>query len=454
MEIWLTRKPWRVVLLLLVFLLLDQPCAIKAQQQQRNAFLSLWGNVFEELPDSVVESVTESGMQGGEESRGKLSSYLSQLLQQHRSREKERRQRYEGMMNILKESLHGLQRLYSGPQGEGFSPFGLGSADKMNSTTNTSVASSESMWSNYVAQTLKNISTYQAFDASKLVSLTILQNLILKHLTQKQQQDETMMGAVPTTKGVRMGVIIPPSIASSHFVPSSCLRMENFGNGEGYFGAWIGVGPKCDVKNRLSDTGMKWRQDGAFAVDCTMDQSAPIDPNVPDVQSPMVNNTIHYSGYTRFGGLPKPPLTLFSRTNKCVVSLSSQDPKNPQLSSGAMMTMTSVEGALSSFKANTLLLRACNRHHLGGRNATAASRVMLESLKLNGKPLAIHMLKTPVSGSVEQQHDPCTTVVLRVPTRAVADSFVLTGRLVLTGQEMLLGEEGFVDIQFGDLRLF
>lgn len=86
--------------------------------------------------------------------------------------------------------------------------------------------------------------------------------------------------------------------------------------------------------------------------------------------------------------------------------------------------------------------------------------ITLQSFTLNGRPLT---LETLTKVQAQTSDGSCSIMLLRVPSRALSDNFVMTGRLLTHDQQQVhdqrivkeygVGEESSVDISIGTLTI-
>jgi len=354
-------------------------------------------------------------------------------------------------------------------------------------------------------------------DARQLAALAAVQGLALsslrKHLAATSATTDTesiksarVEGTDATTTNIydprhsfsKVGIALPESMIS-HFEGEWCMRLQNFANAAGYRSVYLGQAPCNSVgtmgamtkslpqtQGLLSTTPspppplaaamIRWNSEAAFSLDCGI-KSPVVDPSGEDKDNEDSQGESFYSGVSamlhaaRTKASSELTAALQAKSMECSLAVSvSGGEIAPQSShsqssggSGTVLHSSLTLPVFTSHRLNAIKIKICNLpvHSLGGSTVTtttsppgATPSINLHGLKVNNRHLAIDSLQGHPS-------DDCHVALVRVPTRALADEFVVTGYMTLgkgntVGTNTALynvGEMASVEMQIGSLKL-
>ena len=341
------------------------------------------------------------------------------------------------------------------------------------------------------AATTTSNAVFDALDARQLATLAVANSLALGALHHhhhgpasppREDLASSTASSSPSSlnaqPGVtRLGVALPDSIASHHFDPAWCLRLQNFGDAEGYRSIYFGplhttqgkipCGPTAPgiVGAQLS-WGARETKDGlgssfstptsgwvVFTLDCTVNYKGGVEPLI----------SIHKSMECRLSVVSS---SSSSNTNTTTTTSTVAIPAT--VSEGRGMTLSTAE-SLPVFghlghSLNAIKLRVCNIPptlvQVPSVLRNASTTITLFSPKLNGRPLPIpdggHLIARQNAAGTGKE---CVSAFLRVPSRSLADDFVLTGVVALDASNngqggWGVGEMASVEVQVGAIKLF
>ncbi|KAG7667305.1 hypothetical protein NADE_002899 [Nannochloris sp. 'desiccata'] len=305
-----------------------------------------------------------------------------------------------------------------------------------------------------------------------------------------------------------LGIALPESLVS-HFEGEWCVRLQNFANAAGYRSVYLGGAP-CSSSGTtgamtkslpqtqplLSTTPstttpaaamIHWNSEAAFSLDCSIESpvSDTSEEDVEDSAAAEEEEESFYSGVSamlhaaRTKASSELTAALQAKTMGCSLAVSVNGGEiSPQSShsqssggSGTVLHSSQTLPVFNSHRLNAIKIRICNLpvHSLGstptGTDATttlsssvsgattSAASINLHGLKVNNRHLAIDSLQGYPSND-------CHVALVRLPTRALADGFVLNGYMTLekgntVGNTALynVGEMASVEMQIGSLRL-
>jgi len=354
---------------------------------QRNSYLGLWGSVFDTIPDAVIDDLADrvdsevydeggdEGEGGGESSGvgedrarrgGSTSGGWSSLRELIHQRREDRRMQFgfggnlTEMIDEMSTIMTNLNLPIHGNVLEGSSP-------------NISDAISDH------ARTL-DLKNLGATDTSKIASLAILQGWMLKQLTASPGGRSASLASnaashVGHSTFRQLGVVLPPE---SHFTPSLCFVMQNFGNSGGYYDAWTGFGPICDVRYREDGAMFAWKEESMLTVDCHLqdrvhtagsgdgdggsakDDGAKGDNAAEGIYS--VDYSDQFSSSFGTMAVSNPLMNALSTSSRCLVSVASSRPGSSLHGTGTVMAMSTVNRAFAQIKPNSIKIEVCNRY--------------------------------------------------------------------------------------------
>lgn len=465
---------------------------------QRNSYLALWQSAFDDLTSSDIDRAADK-IESSIPARGKIREiikgkseqdsitdaegsdedstsnqrfgfgHLKDVVQQKREEFRQARS-FRNLTSLVEETL----RLLKATDGEQ-KQLSLSSLGALGNMTETLMEH---------AKHIQDLKDNDRADASKIASLAILQGWILRKMISGQQREfhglpeETAGAQAPSpspfggafghgqhVKVSQLGVVVPESM-DNMFSPSLCFRMQNFGNSDGFLSCWTAYGPECSARTAADASAMKWRKESYYSIDCNL-RDETIDSNwheanATDVAMPPI---AAYAGALGFENMAAKSMRALTKTSHCIFAISSTDPSSNSHGTGSIMKISSISSRFSALKANCIRVRLCNRNlddYLAQSLAQEMSdpTITLQSFTLNGRPLTLESL-TKVQAQTSDGS--CSIMLLRVPSRALSDNFIMTGRLLTHDQQHIhdqravkqygVGEESSVDIQVGTLTI-
>jgi hypothetical protein len=291
----------------------------------------------------------------------------------------------------------------------------------------------------------------------------------------------------------KLGVALPDSVAS-HFDGEWCLRLQNFANAAGYRSVYLG-GVPCSGSSPRGATApatttpatamLHWNSEAAFSLDCST--AVLKAPNaVPSTENNAASEEEEEESFlsgvsamlhaARVKASSEFSAALHSgfekKTMECSLAVSvSGEPYTPQSQvsepgSGTVLHSSQTLPVFNPHKLNALKIRICNMPAVfpisgggggggsGSSTSTSSSTsplINLHGLKVNNRHLAIDALQVHPSKD-------CHVAFIRLPTRALADGFILNGYVTLEkggapAGVYNVGEMASVEMQIGSLRL-
>lgn len=269
-------------------------------------------------------------------------------------------------------------------------------------------------------------------DVTQLAVLAIIQGLVLRALARNGGSMPVLPG--PLTMGARQFGIPLPNAAADRFDPQICMRLQNFGNGDGYRSACIGECPCMKVsdnsgkKNTASSTSLlSWGSEASFSLQC----SEPSDEGAIQIMGALKSNP------------------------RCILSIATGNDRGSMHSGMILEYRANRNSDLLTPRLTHMRIKVCNIPPSTGQFPAflhfSGSSVKLQDVKLNGKEIS--GLKNNLAASHQSSPDNCETVFLRFPHRALAKEFVLTGSISLDNGRgpWGIGAQASIDIQIGGL---
>lgn len=425
---WGTRMQ-EVVVLFLTGVLLLHDTGRHGVWGQRNSYLDLWKNVFDELPGDVVDEAVvsvESSILSQTDTDGRPWSSLD----------------LDSSGRVIHtpptmDQLHGQQ------QGGGGGSRLMQYLEKRKERREQLYAAKHGMLSGNALGVLQNI--LKDGDIRDRISARQESNTssVLRQLIH-QTQGDSQRSAHPTRlmKFRQLGVSVPDK---TQFDKAVCFRMQNFGNQDGYYGASSsGQDGSCSMEHASQRAFVAWKGESFLTIDCG--PISPVDDRERNTSSSMayMQSDDESTGMAHMHGI--------SHGTKCTLSITSHAPGSTSShGSGAILKTEVHRDTLMPLDA--IGLRLCNVKSQAQDPAGAALEVTLESIKLNGKSLTGEQFSQP------QKHgtDGCQEHLLRVPTVSLADTFVLTASLQYKKTNKIAtfdpGEASSVDVSIGHAHL-
>lgn len=424
----------------LTSVLLLQHAGIHCVRGQRNSYLDLWKNVFDELPEDIVDEAVvnvESSILSSQSDDGQSSSDPWSSLD------------LDSSGRVIhtpptKEQLHGHQ------QGGGGGSRLMQYLEKRRERREQLYAAKHGMLSGNTPGVLQNI--LRDGDVRDRINSRQDSNTssVLRQLIRQSKSDSSSPAPHPPRlmKFRQLGIPVPDK---TQFEKVVCFRMQNFGNEDGYYGASSsGQGGSCSMDHASQRAFVAWKEESFFAIDCSPISSLDDQEQVLNASSSMtyMQPDDESSGMTHMRAMShriKPRLS-------CILSIASSTPgSTPSHGSGTIIRTTVHRDNLP---LDAIGLRLCNVKSQAQVPAGETLEVALESIKLNGKSLTGEHLSQPQKHVTE---DGCQEHLLRVPTVSLADTFVLTAALQYKKTNRIAsfdpGEASSVDISIGHAHL-
>ena len=245
-----------------------------------------------------------------------------------------------------------------------------------------------------------------------------------------------------------LGVLLPNSMLS-HFDAEWCMRLQNFGNAEGYRSAVLGAAP-CNSENSTLGQ-VKWASEAAFSLDCGIKTAEPSAFSSKSAsESVSLPNILHSAAAKAASDFTTVLEQRLQRQLECTLAVATQG-------SGTVLKYSQDMPVFGSSKLNSLKIRTCNVPPSTVQYPAALRRsntsLDLQGLKLNGHSLSVDEIE--VRQALAGTGSECKVALLRLPGRAMVDGFVLNGELALeTGSGVWgVGEMASVEVQIGTVRL-
>jgi hypothetical protein len=303
----------------------------------------------------------------------------------------------------------------------------------------------------------------------------------------------------------KLGLSLPDSM-TSHFEGEWCLRLQNFANAAGYRSVLLGgvpcngisissssaVAAKLFPQTQVAATTapptppatavLHWNSEAAFSLDCGIKE-----PHLEPSQE--VEESI-YSGISamlhaaRAKASSEITAALQAKTMECTIAVSAAAAAgtssgisgSENTSSGAVLHSSQTLPLFNAHKLNAIKIRICNIpiQTAGpaisnptpttsgvstiGATGSPTGLINVHGIKVNNRPLIVDSLQGHPSNE-------CHVALVRLPTRALADGFLLNGYLTLEkggstngstdGSSAVynVGEMASVEMQIGSLRL-
>ncbi|KAL6771171.1 hypothetical protein ACKKBF_B34220 [Auxenochlorella protothecoides x Auxenochlorella symbiontica] len=363
---------------ILFWALLILLCQSGALASQGNIYQGLWGGLFAKQARANrtgLFSSLQSAVEGWRESASEVQASLAAHLN-----DRDGRKRSEGLFWPLNATLGLVQGdEAAGPQAE-------------------PRAGLDSLY-HHVASDLARL------DPKVLAAAAALQGWALASLLKKKE------GVTSGLQRLRYPLPLPDPQWPA-FDPALCLRLQNFGGGEGYRSVYFAQAA-CDPDTSLSAEGLLWGGAAAFGLDCTLHGS-------------------EGEGGEGAGSPPAPEQTWLGsvvsslhHTRACTLAVATE------AGEGSMLTQSAPLPALGGPEINAMSLRLCNtalgRGGEGAQPAVAAD-FLLRRLKLNGRPLlppeGMPAPSVPLAAG-------CASQLYHVSPRALSAGFSLDGALEL-----------------------
>ncbi|KAI8105472.1 hypothetical protein M9434_000057 [Picochlorum sp. BPE23] len=430
------------LVLFLTSVLLLQHAGIHGVRGQRNSYLDLWKNVFDELPEDIVDEavvnvessiLSSSQSDDGQSSSADLWSSLD----------------LDSSGRVIhtpptKEQLHGQQ------QGGGGGSRLMQYLEKRRERREQLYAAKHGMLSGNIPGVLQNILR----DGNVRDRINARQDSntssVLRQLIRQSDSQSPAPHPPRLMKFRQLGIPVPDK---TQFEKVVCFRMQNFGNEDGYYGASSsGPGGSCSMDHASQRAFMAWKEESFFTIDCSPISSLDDQEesrNASSSSMTYLQPDDESSGMAHMRAMShriKPGLS-------CILSIASSTPgSTPSHGSGAIIKTTVHRDNLMPLDA--IGLRLCNVKSQAQVPAGETLEVTLESIKLNGKSLTGEHLSQPQKHVTE---DGCQEHLLRVPTVSLADTFVLTAALQYKKTNRFAsfdpGEASSIDVSIGHAHL-
>ena len=207
---------------------------------------------------------------------------------------------------------------------------------------------------------------------------------------------------------------IPMDDSMSRYERFMCFKMQNFGNHDKYVGVLAGI--DCTSQGYPTTAPINWKSESTFMIQC---QRGGNQTTMFGMKHEEVANSIR--------AVLKNPLDSGLHAS-CTFSVASQNPWSDSHGTGTIVH-TKVpltkrnETHVFHTPLNSIRIRMCNLLVEGG-----SATISLESVKLNGKHLTSQQVLTEPPNESE-----CHSHSYRIPTVAVADTFLVTGFTKISG---------------------
>ncbi|PRW50791.1 hypothetical protein C2E21_5558 [Chlorella sorokiniana] len=230
--------------------------------------------------------------------------------------------------------------------------------------------------------------------------------------------------------------VADPAWAS--FKPHTCMRLQNFGNAEGYNAALLGAAPsgKAGAVGSVPPGGaaaasgdaLRWGSQASFLLDCSrggsLMETATSGSGGAAGSSGSISAALHAAASKAASAVE----AALDRTTTCRLGVTAEgDGAGGAGGSGALLHHSFERPLLGGTKLDALRVRVCNIAPSTLQFPAALARgpaISVSSLKLNGRPL----LRAPLHVSLAAAAaDGCLALLYRLPSRATKSGFVLTG---------------------------
>lgn len=230
----------------------------------------------------------------------------------------------------------------------------------------------------------------------------------------KNIQQKILLGTKNKMTLRQLGIPVDESKAQHESM--MCFSMQNFGNDDGYTSILAG----SDCISQQGDTAtatINWKSESTFMIECQRDGNQ---TTMFGMKHEEVTSTIRAALHG--------PLE-YGLHASCMFSIAS---RNPWTESHGTGTIVHTRVPLTQGNETHVFHTPLNSINIQMCNLLAESRIVpaivsLESVKLNGKHLTSQRVLT------EPQQSECHRYTYRIPTVAVAEEFLVTGRTKISG---------------------
>lgn len=239
---------------------------------------------------------------------------------------------------------------------------------------------------------------------------------------------------------------LPADPSWDAFRPHTCLRLQDFGNAEGYSAALLGPAP-CTTSAAaapaaraaaVSSDALRWGSQAAFTLDCSRVAAASEgSTSGGSAGTAAGEGTLSGALHAAASAAAASVAAAWDRSASCRLSVSSDS------GSGALLEHAFERPVLGGPKLDALRVRVCNQPPSTAQFPAALARggaaVSLASLKLNGRPLLVTPLGVTQSAAASEG---CLLALYRLPSRATRGGYVLTGMVRMDDGSASAGASG------------
>lgn len=438
--------------------------------QSNNIFMGLWGRVFDN--NNTAGNTTSKATSPINNPAIKLGERLQQAAEAWKTEAEEARTRIMQRFNSDKSAKTGAAAVQPASIVVNASAStATGPIQVVSSETDTPIKSS-SIDIESIKEKLQDwVGQDGKLDGHQLAALAVVQGLALASLKKHADNASPAMASISGVQNSRFGGSEPPSLSHlgvllpnsmlSHFEGEWCMRLQNFGNADGYRSVVLGTVP-CSTENATLGQ-MKWGPRAEFTLDCSVKTIQPTSTAMQKQgggsDTVILPNLLHSAAAKAASDFTAVLEQRLQRRLECrlAVATGNAGTGTAQTTGSGVVLQHSHELPMFGSKMNSIKIRTCNVPPSTVQSPAALrhsnTSLDLHALKLNGRSLSVGEIE--VRQALAGTGSECKVALLRLPARALVDGFVLNGALTLKAEDGVwgVGEMASVDVQLGTVKL-